>query len=223
MDIILGVIGNGRFDLLERTVRSLKENVSYPFAKKIMVNDTGDLDYAFYLENLYGKDFHIINHLVNLGLSGSVRTLWSAARALQADCVFHLEEDFLFNQPVDIKELAQFLVIPGLNIAQVALKRQPVNGAEAEVGGFMQQNPAAYSELKVLEKDIVIHKEFFTLNPCIYPNWVMELGWEIGWGEKEFGERLFADPTRYCAYYGTIDDPPIVEHTGHYRGNNWFV
>ena len=69
----------------------------------------------------------------------------------------------------------------------------------------------------------VEHRNFFTLNPSLYPKWVVNLGWENGWGEKEFSERLFSNSLVKCGFYGTIKDDPLVHHIGDARGGNWFV
>lgn len=225
-NVILGVIGNGRKELLDRTIQSAKENLNYPFIKKIMINDTGDAQYAIQLEQEYGDEWHIISHQQNQGLSGSVRSLWAAALLLDADYVFHLEEDFTFNEPIyheDFKDMMDLLNHPSYKIAQMALKRQPCNSEEAHAGGFMQLNYQCYTEFHEMGMAWVLHRLFFTLNPSLYPRWVIELGWEQGWGEKEFGERLFADPSISCGYVGRINNPPLVTHIGNYRGNNWFV
>jgi len=103
------------------------------------------------------------------------------------------------------------------------LKRQAVNDQEISVGGFMYQDPTSYEpyihdNVKWLE-----HRKLFTLNPCLYPKWVVDLGWQVGWGEKEFSELLFSDPYVKCAYLGHMEDPPLVDHIGHYRGDGWRV
>ena len=220
--IILGIIDNKRPEFLAQTITSIEANISYDFLKKVIIDDSGDAAYGIYLQELYGNRYHIISHVKNLGLSGSVRSLWGLALFLDADFVMHIEGDFTFNQSIDVEDL-WYVLGEYKNIAQVALKRQPCNPGEIEVGGFMKQNPESYRSGICGGKLYVTHRNFFTLNPCVYPRWVMELGWEQGWGEKEFGERLFANPETYCAYLGKIDDPPLVEHIGNYRGNNWFV
>lgn len=232
--VVLGVIGNGRFELLQQAVASLEEKVKYPFRIKIMIDDTGDAQYALKLQETF-PDWHIISHTTNQGLSGSIRSLWSAFKLLDAEYLFHVEEDFIFNQDIDIDMMIKILEVDPY-LAQLALKRQPVNADEAAVGGFMQQDPHSYQltywavDTGVMPdgEDAVIyqwltHRNFFTLNPCLYPWWLIELGWEQGWGEKEFGERLFANQHLWCGYLGRVDDPPLVEHIGNYRGNNWFV
>lgn len=240
--ILLGVIGNGRRELLEQTVASAESHLQGEFSHKIMINDAPSEEYNHYLIKTYGDRFTIVNHGKNRGLSGSIRSLWYHAQRLDVDYVFHLEEDFTFNQNIYISDLINVLECD-YHIAQIALKRQPCNPAEAEVGGFMEQNPTSYVEhtigrslvyrlgfstprqtgKKIEEVNYLNHRNFFTLNPCLYPISTTQIGWERGWGEKEFGERLFANELTQCAYLGRIEDAPLVEHIGGYRGENWYV
>lgn len=232
---VVGIIGNGRIDLLERTIDSFRKSFkNFPFYKKVIVDDTGDLNYANYLEQEFGDEFHIVAHLANQGLSGSVRTLWSLALLSDTDNLFHIEEDFTFNEGFEWEDILSSMVqaVREENVAQIALKRQPCNPQEAEAGGFMQLAPDTYStrkfyiEAKTGTKDFncLMHRNFFTLNPCVYPRWLMQLGWEKGWGEKEFGELLFSNPKIECGYVGmSIDEPSMITHIGNYRGSNWFV
>lgn len=234
-NVMLGVIGNGRHEFLSQAVESLKKNVQYPWRIKVMINDTGDMQYAQYLEETY-PDWHVVSHQKNKGLSGSIMSLWSAARLLDVDYVFHVEEDFTFPQPIDIGLLKEILVADS-TLAQIALKRQPCNEAEAAAGGFMQQNPGSYAThwyhsrpasiytdfKEPYRYEYVTHRNFFTLNPCLYPMKTIDIGWQQGWGEREFSERLFAKDEVYCGFLGGIHDSHIVNHIGNYRGNNWFV
>ena len=145
MKVVLGVIGNGRYEFLKRSTDSLREMVKYPFFKKIMINDTGDPSYSEKLDKEFGQEYLVISHPQNKGLSGSIRTLWEAAQMLDADYIFHVEEDFTFNCEVSINRMIEVLNLAP-HLWQVALKRQPVNAEEAEAGGFMQQNRDSYTE-----------------------------------------------------------------------------
>lgn len=69
----------------------------------------------------------------------------------------------------------------------------------------------------------VEHRKFFTLNPCVYSIDITRPLWPQGGGEREFAERVFMNPESTCAFLGSVDDPPLVDHIGNYRGGNWFV
>jgi uncharacterized protein YifE (UPF0438 family) len=218
--ILLGFIDNMRPEMLDATILSTEKNLKGDFVQKIIINDSGVDEYHFQLLDRYGSDYKIISHKTNRGLSGSVRTLWEIADELDIDYIWHQEGDFTFNENINVNTL---LNIFDPYIAQVTLKRQPVNNEEANYGGFMQRDRASYDQVYRGNIKYSTHRNFFTLNPGLYPRWVINLGWEQGWGEKEFGERLFSNHLVKCAYYGWVDDPPLVNHIGVYRGGNWFV
>ena len=224
--IMLGVIGNGRKELLDQTISSIKQKIEYPFFSKVLIDDTGDKNYHLELANDYKEFFNggLILHDQNLGLSGSIKSLWNAAHAQGADYIFHVEEDFTFNESVNINSLIQILDNEEFRFAQVALKRQPWNAEEVQAGGFMQADRESYDDSWGNNKlKWTTHKKLFTLNPSLYPRWVIDIGWGQGWGEREFSDKLFSDINVMCCFIGTVDDPPLVHHTGTYRGKNWFV
>lgn len=225
MKVLLGVIGNGRSDLLAQTMASLEEKAKYPFYKRILIDDTGNAEYAVELEEKYGSKFHVIAHPENRGLSGSIRTLWEAAQILDVDYIFHVEEDFTFNVEPPIEKMISILNMAP-HLWQVALKRQPVNADEAAVGGFMQQDPSAYVQFYSNHDPSLVwveHRKFFTLNPCVYSINITRPLWPKGGGEKEFGETVFLNEESACAFLGTVNDPPLVTHIGNYRASGWML
>jgi len=222
--VLLGIIDNKRPDLLDQTIKSLESNLDYNFFEKVIIDDSGDAGYSRELNDIYGDRYTIWSHRVNMGLSGSIMSLWLLAKEHDVDYVWHQEGDFTFNHCIDL-ELLKNILKQKPKLAQVALKRQPVNGDEASVGGFMEQKPDTYTEYssEFLGAVWVEHRNFFTLNPCLYPRWVVDLGWQNGWGEAEFSNLLFSDESVTCAFLHGVDHGPIVNHTGNYRGDGWFV
>lgn len=224
MKVLLGIIDNKRPEYLDRTIRSIEENIDFDFVQKIIIDDSGDKLYSNYLLDIYGNRFSICSHASNKGLSGSVRSLWNIAKETNADYIFHVEGDFLFNTKIDISLLLNIFNFES-HLAQIALKRQPVNYEEFNAGGFMELNLSSYSDkfIESIDFNWVEHRNYFTLNPSLYPKWVVDLGWEIGWGEKEFSERLFSNHLTRCGFFGKKEDSPLVTHIGDSRGVNWFV
>lgn len=165
-----------------------------------------------------------INH--QKGLSGSVREGWEAidlhlreddgygAERPRFDFVFHLEDDWIFREPVPIDDMADLLRRQGLK--QVALKRQPVNPQEVAVGGFMEANPDNYAQ-----RDGWVESFFgFTLNPCLYSTELIDWSpWPLGGGEREFTDSL-PEKSRF-GIYGDLTDPPRCFHIGHQRAEGW--
>lgn len=226
--IVLGVIGNGRKDLLAQTIAAAEDFIDHEFDDKIMINDAPSPEYNAYLEQTYGDRFRVISHDKNMGLSGSVQSLWMMSQMIKADYIFHLEEDFVVNKPITLQPMLDLLEI-NWSLAQVSLKRQAVNGEESQAGGFMQLHPERYKSEFVWSnngKEVywVEQNWLFSLNPCLYPIEITRVGWPQGGGEREFTNRLIAErPQTKFAILGKKEDPPLVTHIGSYRGENWFV
>jgi hypothetical protein len=182
--VLLGIIDNKRPDCLDATIQSLEDNLFCDFFKKVIIDDSGDSEYSKYLEEKYSDRYEIYSHSVNMGLSGSIRTLWNIATIYDIDYVWHQEGDFIFNEKIDVNIL-KYKLNNKKTLAQVALKRQAINDQEISVGGFMYQNPTSYEpyihdNVKWLE-----HRNFFTLNPCLYPKWVFNLGSNLLFAKRE--------------------------------------
>lgn len=148
----------------------------------------------------------------HLGLAGAVRAAWKWALAEGADYLFHVEEDFTFNEPLYVGVLREILE-ENPNLAQVVLKR---NAAPPEMpaGGIIESNPDAYTD----RDGWVEHGEIFSLNPCLIPRQVLKLGWP---NENEAGfTRACLDRGWRFAFYGQKIDPPRVTHHG-VRSAGW--
>lgn len=151
------------------------------------------------------------DHEHNLGMAGAVRAAWQWALDKQADYLFHVEEDFTFNEPVCLERLRWILELHP-ELAQIVLKRQRWS---AETVGFMEDNPSHY----VQRAHWVEHFQCFSLNPCLIPRKILELGWPDG-NEAEFTQ-LCLDKGFHFGIYGNIEDPPRVHHHGDVRSAGW--
>lgn len=153
-----------------------------------------------------------------LGLAGAVRAAWDWARDRGVDYLLHVEEDFRFTVPVDVTDLVRVLEAD-LWLAQVVLKRQPWSPEEHASGGIIECHPEDYSDAKDGDLRWVSHQRIFSLNPCLIPRRVFELGWPDG-NEAEMTTRLVNLGYRF-AFFGERDDPPRVEHVGYERAAGW--
>ncbi len=171
---------------------SLAEHVDYPFDHFTVVDDR--------------------DH--KLGLAGSVRKAWESALDASCDYLFHVEEDFRFTTDVDILDLALVLE-DDPTLAQVVLKRQPWSPEEIAAGGIIELHPEDYED----RGSYVVHKRIFSLNPCLIPARIMEIGWPDG-NEAAMTEQLVAMGYHF-AFYGRWEDRPRVVHVGTVRGQGW--
>jgi hypothetical protein len=235
--IALLVMTNGRDGYLSQTIASARENLSGNIVERWIHDDAGDLAHGAMLDELY-PDFVQIPRVptARAGFGGSIRFAWERlARSSRADFVFHLEDDFTFNRPVDLDAMAALLVSEPL-LAQVALRRQAWNEGERAAGGVVEQHPHAYTDrgaMVVTDSSLVTrvewleHMLFFTTNPCLYPRRTMHDGlplwtWPRGSNsEGHYSIRLREAGYRF-AFWGSRHDKPWVHHIGVERTGNGY-
>lgn len=154
-----------------------------------------------------------------LGMAGAVQAAWAWALSEDAEYLFHIEEDFRFEQPAPLKPM-QKILDQNPHLAQVVLKRQPWSADEIASGGIIETKPGAYTQCE----NWVEHSEVFSLNPCLIPRRTLELGWPsgpLGVGNESGFTKKCLDVGMRFAFYGRIEDPPRVRHVGHHHGDGW--
>jgi hypothetical protein len=215
--IAVMAITDGRLHLLDQTLASFTEMVSGAIVERWIYDDSGDPAIRTTIAETH-PEWTLINHPSGerQGFAGAIRCAWAHLRRESiADFVFHLEDDFTFNRPLDLTNLAEVLAKrPGL--AQVALRRQPWNDAERRAGGIIEQHPEDYvTHLDATDNVWLEHRRFFTTNPCLYR---MSLLHMFDWPEGAESEGRFGIELRnhgfHFAYWGPREDPPWVHHIG---------
>lgn len=218
--IALAILTDGRAELLEQTLESARDNLKGPITHRIMVNDSGDQDYAAHLRRL-APEFTHVTHGQRQGLAAAVQSVWEAALATDADYLFHLEGDWTFNEPVDLEDLVDLLARKPY-LAEVVLQRQALAPSEIEAGGV-----AAHPDW-IQRQDVlaawVEEESIFSLNPCLIPRHILEIGWPSGplgiGNESGFTSACIGRGYRF-AFWGHKHDVPIVSHNGTYRAPGW--
>jgi hypothetical protein len=211
--IALMVITDGRAACLDQTLASFDEMVGMTqIARSIIVNDCPDPDFACMVDGL-GFDEYVAPQAERRGFAGAIQAGWDAIG--DCDYVLHLEDDFTFEVPWNISNVATFLHHYA-HIAQVALRRQAWNAQERAAGGVVEAWPDQFRDCHnyVLNWHWLEHTLFWTTNPSIYRRSIVELGWpQERASERIFGNRI-KDLGLVNAYWGRREDPPWVKHIG---------
>lgn len=209
-------ITDGREGLLEQTLRSFHDKVSYPFVDKLIVNDCVEPSFKKSVDNLanfYG--LRVIHHEEKRGFAGVYDTAWK--NLFDADYYFGVEDDFVFNEKINIQELV-FILQYNRNLAQVCLKRQAWNEEEMKAGGIIEQWPDLYEQNVVGSVKWCEHRLFYSTNPNLTPRHIVLKGWPLApKSESVFSQQLFRNPNIKCAYFGGKFDKPSVTHIGNVR------
>jgi len=201
--IALLVIGDGRDHLKAATIRSFaRATIEGPLA--LIVVEVDDREHR-------------------LGFGGAIRHGWDLLRARREDFdyVFHLECDWRFDRPIDLAAMAGLLK-GDPRLAQVALRRGPVNAAEWDTGGVVEAWPHMYDDAEYWGPETpdtscpyLDHGLYFTTNPSLYPRRLIE---RLDWPEGDRSEATF---TTIClqaglrfALWGSRAGGAWITHTG---------
>ena len=216
--IALLVMTDSRRHCIEHTLDSACENLQpWALISELWIHDdSGDPEYQTWLRLRY-RSFTVVSTAGRSGFGGAIRSAWATLRSSsKADYVFHLEDDFTFNHPIDLAAMMR-LLDEQPHLAQVALRRQPWNDDERDAGGIVESHPCDYTDrtdgllLHWLE-----HRRFFTTNPSLYRRQlIVDHDWPDGSeSEGHFSAQLFGDPAARSAYWGARDSGEWVTHIG---------
>lgn len=191
MTVCLLRIGDGRDDAHERSWQSLQ--MMLPYVERIVTID--DRDHR-------------------LGFSGAIAEGWRQVLATGAAWVFAAELDFIYREPIPLAGMIELLEAQS-HLAQVILKRQPVNEVECAAGGIVEANPDDFRQRVEGGMIWTEHRRFWSTNPGIYSSRICRHGWpQIEHSEGMFTHRLLEDPDVRFAFWGAKYDPPMCEHIG---------
>ena len=198
----LVLVTDGRFEYLAQCVRSLRDNLDCDwFDRRVCVFDgAGE-------QRLDLPGWEVIHHQRREGLARAVQSGWGAVRG--AEWVFHVEEDFTFDEPVDLDGMAEVLR-RNAYLAQMCLLRGPWSPEEHAAGGIVEMHPDDYRAREDTKgRRWLEHERLFSLNPCLIPGEVVDMGWPTD-NEAGFTRRLRADGYQFAFWGGT----PCVTHIG---------
>ena len=217
--IALLVMTDGRGHCIEETIPAALEHLtpSYLITTRVIHDDSADPTYTAWLEETF-PDWQVIGGSFRRGFGGAIQNAWAWLRAQAPEpYVFHLEDDFLIQRDVHLDRMAEVLRWQ-THLHQLALLRGPVNKAERDAGGVIEQHPDDYRlGLQVGVGGWREHRRFWTTNPSLYRSTLMRRGWPDGAdSEGHFGLELFAeDPQAHAAFWGT--EGVWCDHVGHQR------
>lgn len=225
MTYVVLVLTDGRDDVLEQTIDSAFTSLRGNIVRRVLHDDTGDHRHEQHLARRYGPlGFEVIGG-PRAGFGGAIRRAWQylcrTAEDDQATHVVHLEDDFTFNGPVHLDDMAAVLdFVPEL--AQVALRRQAWNDLEVAAGGVVELHPDWYADCAGGPHPSRMwhwleHRVCFTTNPCVYRRSLCWRDWPTGeHSEGVFTHQLLGEGLRF-AYLGERADGPQVHHIGEHR------
>lgn len=207
------VITNGRRQYLEQTLSTISK-LHGNFTRTLIHDDSGDTDFQTWLMELNYE----IATTKHVGFTEAMISAWEKLKEDSNEWVFHLEEDFLIKEDINVDDMISVLKNHD-HIKQMVLQRQPLGGRELQRGGIIASHPERYDDKTDGHNYWVEHRVGFSCNPCVYrKSLINEYPWpHVPHSEREYGQSIFQDPDARCAYWGKSSDSPRVIHIGENR------
>ena len=217
--ITLVVMTDGRRAYLERTLATL-DRLQGPVSVRMIHDDSGDPRFAEWLWDIYGDNFVIQSTGRRSGFDGAMRSAraWVAGHDRNPFVWWH-EDDFLLTREIDLHDMVDVLDAHP-HVAQLALRRQPINATERAAGGVAEQWADDVTERSWQGCEWLEHRRVFTTNPALIPRrFVTDFEWPAGSeSEGRFGIHLFAEhPEMVSAFWGPWASGVWCEHIGTVR------
>lgn len=218
--IALLVFTDGRERLLARSMTSLNQVIgSSAFTEQMIVDDSGNPRYSEWLKATY-PDALVYSRPKRLGFCKTVEDGWAFLNMVsECEYVFHIEDDFVYEEWVDLQKMAKVLEKHD-TLAQLALLRQSVSPEEKRVGGIYKKHGLNCFEEKhdpEIDAHWVEHSVFWTTNPSLFHIDILQHGWPT----EPQCEGLFGIKMRQMGYkfgfWGKLEDPPKISHIGDTR------
>lgn len=211
----------GREEYLKQAILSARDNLIIhefgqhrEFDHVFFVDDSCDLEFH---KKLYQYNIPILSRKNKMGFAGAIKFAWETIP--ETDYIFHLEEDFIFEEKIYLNVMAKILNSEPTT-SQVALKRQAWNDEEKKAGGIIEQWPELYRERFIGGQRVTEHSNFFTTNPSLYRYSLTKRGWpDVPNSEKVFSDKIFSEGMK-SVFLGSKFESPKVRHIGINRSIN---
>lgn len=206
--VVAVVLTTGTRDTLEQTIESFDRQVSGPIGRKVIVVD-GKAKPTFdgwETVNVRGGGF-------GPATAAGIRVAIGSGQPW----VFWCEDDFTFNEPVDLTELqAEMDAHPDL--VQLSLLRQAWYPHELDAGGIVEANPDAFEQ----RGRHLRQRDYWTTNPHLTRRLFLAGNeWPKGkWSEAAFTKQILKDPDVAFGVWG--DGTPSVTHIGETKAGSGY-
>lgn len=212
---------DGRREYIEQTIASVEKHVRAPyFSHGIIIDDSADSDYAAWLEATF-PNFDCVHHPERLGLGGCYKSSLDMFLYTSDEWLFQIEDDTPVIGDVILTPLADVLNA-NESLSQLMFARPPFNQAEINAGGVFQQNPHAFTERTNGTDKWIEHSLHFGFQPALIPRRVVEY---VVQHADNFLELGVTDPLKAAGYnfgyWGGLTDPPLCDHVGRVRTQNY--
>jgi len=209
------IFTTSRYDYLEQMLHTFYKNVdtSQVALHTLLIDDypqRRDEERLMQLIRMYGVDQWIFND-ENIGYAKSWERAWKTVHA-DTDYIWHQEEDFCYDEPVDMLDLIAAFEESPIELTQLVLKRQVWFESNDWVKDVNEGRGG--TEVEYGDRRMIISQRMFNANPCLYKRWVIEEDYPFAPQETIGAILKERYPERYSAFYGGRLDAPRCMHIG---------
>ena len=213
---------DGRRDYIERTVQSISDHIKKPFffSHGVIIDDSGDVSYADWLDTTF-PELECLHHPERLGLGGCFKSALDMVLGTDADYAFLVEDDTPLIGDIDLTAMAAVLDTHTL-LAQLMLMRPPFNTEEIAAGGVYALTPNDFTECSDGKVTWTEHSRWYGFQPHLVKRNVIEYIVSNATNFLELDVTDALKPAGYnFGYWGGLNDPPLCEHVGTIRSQNY--
>lgn len=206
-DVTIVITSCGRFDLLERTLKSLDEFNTYPVRKVIITEDSGSDKVFDVIPAAWAQHVQVF---VNNPKLGQLKSIDLAYTSVETEWVFHCEDDWQFYRPGFIED-SMLLLKEDKQALQVWLRSfahdLQIHSPYVYLGERKQLEGVVYYELMSRKEEW----QGFSFNPGLrrLVDYKLHAPYQQFAGEKALS-KLYAEENRYAL----ILENDAVLHTG---------
>lgn len=167
---------DGRRDTLQQTIESFGQQVMGDIVRRIIFTDVGNPEHLAWLATEF-TGWDIVACGPKQGYAAAMAAAWAyLANDDESDHIFWLEDDFTFNQVVDLHLMGRVLDRNPM-LMQLALRRQPWNEEERAAGGVVESHADWYTDVRDhdLRVDWLEQTAFWTNNPSLFRSEVCDV------------------------------------------------
>lgn len=206
-----------RSEYLRASLTSLTEQVTGPIVQRVIYSDWGD-EHRAELEKIAGTFGFYVAGEGHHGYTGSMRRMWNyLAKRGRGVFVFRVEDDFLYERPVDLNPMIDALDSTP-HLAQVALLRAPAYQSEIDKGGVLGWPEESFERVGANGTSYLAHRNFWTNNPALFRRSLTATPWPTGpSSERLFGDLLARDEAIRFGLWGAGE--AWITHVGAVRAS----
>jgi hypothetical protein len=222
MEFCLFILGNGRKGYLERTVASWEANLLTKPKYKYIFDDSGDARHVRWLNDKFGNDYTIVAiGNTAMGQSYALNKIFGIIKDLDVDYVLEIEEDWMLNRPLDVKEIMD-VMNDNPHMVQMRIPRvvwyAPYHVLDINAGSIMQHHLNIPGTIgKKMDRWYEWRGSFYfwSHNPNVFNKSICDKAYSAsGDHELEFGKRLLEDPDATSGFWATNPYDAYITHIG---------